>query len=190
MDYVDTHLTSLDPCDIYRDETVHKWPNHTILIAGSSMVQNLDERRLGNSKYKVKVRHFSGATIQDMYFHLAPLLRKSPEILILHIGSNNCVNDSSRKVLYDLMCLKSHIERISPDIKIIISQPIVRYDVDDSALACLTQRHLIKKINNIDCDIVDNSNIVRLHVGKRGLHLNEIGTARLAMNITSLIRRL
>ena len=154
------------------------------------MIQNLDESRLGNSNYKVKVRSFPGGTILDMYFNLVPLLRKEPDILILHIGSNDCANNSSKKALHDLMCLKSHIEHTTPGIRIIISQPIIRYDVDNNALACVTVRHLIKKINSINCDILDNSNIVRRHVGKRGLHLNEIGTARLAMNIISLIRRL
>ena len=66
-------------------EDVHKWPRNTILIAGDSMLSNLDERRLGINS-NVKVRSFSGSTISDMYFYLHPLLQKQPEYVILHVG--------------------------------------------------------------------------------------------------------
>ena len=35
---------------------------------------------------------------------------------------------------------------------------------------------------------MDNSNIERVKLGRKGLHLNDYGTRKLAMNIISLIR--
>ena len=167
---------------------VHKWPKKTILVAGDSLVQNLDERRLGKSKYNVKVRSFPGGTINDMYYYLYPLLRKEPEFLILQTASNDCSFSTTDTVLNDLILLKQHIEVAVPGITVIISEPIMRYD--DDAMACFRVRNLIKKINTRNFYIMDNSNLVRKHIGKKGLHLNQYGTARLAMNLISLIQGL
>ena len=167
---------------------MHKWPKKTILVAGDSLVQNLDERRLGMSKYNVKVRSFPGGTINDMYYYLYPLLRKEPEFLILQTASNDCSFSSTDTVLNDLILLKQHIEVAVPGITVIISEPIMRYD--DDAMACFRVRNLIKKINTRNFYIMDNSNLVRKHIGKKGLHLNQYGTARLAMNLISLIQGL
>ena len=45
----------------------HKWPKNAILIAGDSILNNIQENRL-NKKFNVKVRPFPGACISDMYF--------------------------------------------------------------------------------------------------------------------------
>ena len=51
----------------------------------------------------------------------------------------------------------------------IISQPFRRMD---NAKASLTISYLIDKLNSLDIDILDNSNITREIIGARGLHLH------------------
>jgi hypothetical protein len=46
---------------------------NTILVASDSICNQIDEKRL-SKKYTVKVRAFSGASINDMYWYLHPLL--------------------------------------------------------------------------------------------------------------------
>lgn len=123
-----------------------------------------------------------------MYFYLYPLLRKHPSYLILHVGTNDCVMHSSDKVLNDLFLLKRYIEGKVPGIKVIISQPIMRDDNDP--LACLRVSQLITELSGLDIKQMVNTNIVRNHIGKKGLHLNGYGTAKCAMNIISLIKGL
>ena len=53
----------------------HYWPKGACLIAGDSMVEGIDKRRM-SSKRVIKVRKFPGATISDMYHYLIPLLEK------------------------------------------------------------------------------------------------------------------
>ena len=65
----------------------HPWPKNTILIAGDSMINGINEKRISTNFKSVKVRCFSGATIDDMYFNLIPLLRKKPAALVLHEGT-------------------------------------------------------------------------------------------------------
>ena len=42
---------------------------------------------------------------------LKPLIRKSPKNIILHVGTNNTPNKTSRRVLNKLLTLKSYIEK-------------------------------------------------------------------------------
>ena len=52
----------------------------------------------------------------------------------------------------------------------------------------------VQKINEIlkelNIPFAKNFNIVKNHLGNRGLHLNEHGTSRLAMNYIATIRKL
>ena len=170
-----------------RDINSHKWLKNTVLIASDSMFNQLDEKRLTRNGKNVKVRAFSGSTITDMYFYLYPLLLKNPDYIILHIGTNDCVTNTAIKVFDDLLLLKAHIEKSVPGIKVILSQPIMRYDVP---LTCSRVSELIEKLNVINAPQMENNNILRKHIGRKGLHLNEYGTARCAMNIISLIKGL
>ena len=62
------------------------------------MISGICEKQL-SSKQNVKVRFFPGSSIEDMYDYLKPLLKKVPKTIILHVGTNNCVNESFNIVL-------------------------------------------------------------------------------------------
>ena len=64
----------------------------------SGIEKNIISRQWG----KVKVKLFPGATIGDMYDYITPLLNKCSKNIILHIGTNNTVNETSRIVLDQL----------------------------------------------------------------------------------------
>ena len=68
----------------------------------------IDERRL-SQKYPVKVRRFPGASADDVNHYLRPLLQKCPDTIILDVGTNNCINESSRVVLDKILNLKAFI---------------------------------------------------------------------------------
>ena len=53
----------------------------------------------------VKVRCFSKGTIDDMYFNLIPLLRKKPAALVLHVGTDNSLNETSSQIYDKLLNL-------------------------------------------------------------------------------------
>ena len=142
------------------------------------------KRGLVKNNFNVKVRRFRGSSIKDMYDYLAPLLQKKPEYVVLHVSTN----ESSDNVLNELIQLQHYVESSVPGITVIISEPITRYD--DNALACLRVRHLKGNIRKLNIKLIDNSNIVRKHVGKGGLHMNNYDAVSYAVNIISLIKRL
>ena len=63
---------------INNSDSNEKWSPNTILITGDSMINQMDEKRLSHSANRnVKVRSFSGADIDEMYFILPPSLKRS-----------------------------------------------------------------------------------------------------------------
>ena len=85
----------------------HKWPTGTVLIASDSICGGLDEKRLSR-KDKVQVRCFPGATINNMFYYLKPLLEK-PAYVILHVSTNDAIIKTSEVILDEVMESKSHI---------------------------------------------------------------------------------
>lgn len=57
----------------------------------------------------VKILIFPGATIEDMYHNLVPILEINPPCLIAHAGTNNAESCILREILDMLLKLKSFI---------------------------------------------------------------------------------
>ena len=110
----------------------------------------------------MKVRPFPGASADDMHHYLQALLEKCPDTVILLVGTNNCVNESSRVVL----------------------------DKAFDRKASLTVRNLSNHFNSLKLDIVDNSTIGKECLDKKGFHLNKRGTGKVAINFINKIRSL
>ena len=66
------------------------------VVAGGSLVKDLKGWRLSDSNNHVVIKSFSGATLTDMEDYLKPVLRREPNKLILHAGTNDL-----RACLYD-----------------------------------------------------------------------------------------
>ena len=58
----------------------HEWNGGTCLIIGYSMIGGVDPRRMGG---KYKVRSHPGAEINDIFYHVTPLLKKKPASIII-----------------------------------------------------------------------------------------------------------
>ena len=185
---VQTHLNHNTKNVTRPSVEVPPWPKNTVLVAGSSMVRGLREDLL--SKYlNVKVRSNSGATTRDMFDHLNAFLRKKPKFLILHVGANDSSNTNvtADMIFNRLTRLKSFAEHLVPGIIVIISCPMLRTD-DRSANIKLT--YLREKLKNSEHKIISNANISHVHLGKKGLHLNDYGVKRFAMNLLACMRSL
>ena len=152
------------------------WKIGTTLIVGDSMLYGIDESKIRNAK----VRIFPGASIEDLVYHLTPLLRKRPSAVVVHIGTNNCVDDHSRLIMRKLMNLKMYILSQSESCKIVFTSLINR---NDNAKAQLTVNLVNEKLNDLQTDTIDNSNIDLSYLGRKGLHMTPHGTGKLAVNI-------
>ena len=134
----------------------------------------------------VKVHSFRGAAVDDMKHHVIPLLRKEPSFVIVHAGTNDAPYLTSRKVLDNLLTLKSLITDNLPNCKVVISTPTLRTDDGQAALTvCQLTNHLLQ----LDIDIIYIRNINTINLRKKSLHVNLTGRSRLAKNLLSSINK-
>ena len=147
------------------------------------MIGGIDEGRLRNAKVRVN----PGSTVEDMFFHITPYLRKMPTNIICHIGTNNATDDTSEVVLEKLVRLKEYILAKVPNCKIYFSSPIVRSDDKDAARVV---QGVINKMFLLETELVNNSNIGVYELAKKGLHLNGRGTRKLAVNFIEILKAL
>ena len=115
-----------------------------------------------------------------MYDYMKPLLRKLPDYIILHIGTNDAVNNTSREILDKILKLKTYIQKELLKCQITISTPIKRRYHGKASLAI---SHLCKKFKDLSISVVGNSNIGAFYLNSGGLHLNDNGLGRLAINL-------
>ena len=80
-----------------------EWKDGTCLIVGDSAVLGVQEKRMGD---KIKVRGFTGATVNDFYFFLAPLLQKKTSYLIFMAGTNDDIDDDANLITGNFSRLK------------------------------------------------------------------------------------
>ena len=83
-----------------------KWPKGTVAIVGDSIMSGIREELLKTDKHNVKVRFFRGGTIEDMEDNIKPILKREPDYIILHVGTNNAANLTARDILDKLLQLK------------------------------------------------------------------------------------
>ena len=60
-------------------------------------------------KHNVKARFFRGGTTEDMEDNIKSILKREPDDIIIHVGTNNATNLTARHILYKLLRLKSTI---------------------------------------------------------------------------------
>ena len=74
------------------------------------MLYGINESRLKCSKVRVS----PGASVDDMFFNIFPLLRENPTNIIMHAGTNNAVTENSSQTIRKLLKLKHFITSIHP----------------------------------------------------------------------------
>ena len=71
------------------------------------------------------LKNFPGATIDDMYDNIKPLLKKCSDSII-YVGTNNTVNEPFKVVPGKLLDLKKSIEKTLPESNVVNSNLITR----------------------------------------------------------------
>ena len=127
----------------------------------------------------------SGAKIKDSSNNFDELIHNDLKIIILHVGTNNTVEDTPEDIYNDLISLKSKIEDKIPNCQVLISCLIRRSDN-------IKANKTAEKVNNFKklakLKFIDNGNITDKYLGRRGLHLNRNGNAIFAKNLLNAIR--
>lgn len=173
------------------DQFDHSQPNRQkkVIIAGDSTLKYLQSHKMSKNS-QVKIATFPGCTTQDMKDHIKPLLRRNPDEIIIHVGTNSLRSSNTpRECAVELIDLA---EAVSSESSAMISISGLINRSDDEALA-----RKVPDVNKVlkECcqqknwGFVDHSNISRTsHLNRSGLHLNKKGTTRLAQNFINHLR--
>ena len=109
-------------------------------------------------------------------------MSKCPSKVIIHAGTNDAVIKDSSIILQELLQFKFHFSERYPECNKIISCPTLRID---NHVANITLRKLRDKLKDLKIPVIYNNNIDVDCLGRGGLHPNEKGSGRLAVNFIS-----
>ena len=165
----------------------HSNKKQDIIVAGDSMFHNIEDRfNLNTKKANVSIRAFPGSTIEDFKDYAAPLARKKPDALIVHIGTNNVRSDTPKQVTEKLIQLHRYVKSIAPETKLVLSNIIKRHDYQNLGKKIIEINSLLAiecKRNKID--LIDNINVTG--IGRKDLHPNNLGKEQIAGNFLGYI---
>ena len=154
----------------------------TSVITGDWILNGLIEENIPK-QHHVRIRKFPGATVDDLNYHIHPILRKKPKHIIIHRRTNDAIHSTFREILDKLLKLKTLTKETLPET---FSTPTLR---SDNRKAALTVRNLCGHLLDLNMDILDNRNITSKHLGRKSIHLNKAGSTRLAKNIIHKLRK-
>ena len=89
---------------------------------------------------------------------LKAYLKRSRTNIILYVGMNNSVNESSGVILNKLVSLKNFIHTEFPESNVILSNTKGRLN---NGMARLKISNFHKHLNSLKIDTIDNGNIIR-----------------------------
>ena len=138
------------------------WKKGATLIIGDSILPGLREFKMSKRK-AIKVRTFSGATIGDIKFFVIPHLRKNPDKIVLHVGTNDAPHATPKEMFNAIIDLKSFIQKYAPESKIIISTPVLRVDKAD---ANDINKRYIELLKEAKLDCIFNDNIAESNINQ------------------------
>ncbi|CAB4009125.1 Scavenger receptor cysteine-rich type 1 M130 [Paramuricea clavata] len=158
------------------------------VVAGDSILKHVEGWRLSNASNHAVVKSFSGATTSDMEDYLRPVLRKEPNKIILHIGTNDINYQTAQTVAEGVLNLGIQITQDSPTTDIVISGILPRTD-KPNLMSKVNQANRLIKAFCIEKNwaFLDHESFNSTCLNSRGLHLNRKGTSILARNISKYI---
>ena len=97
-------ITSIAGSDSPESNTVnevtanHEQSSKRVIIVGDSILNGINEKGLSRNDDIVKVRPYPGATSEDLIDHIKLVTRRKPDIVVLHIGTNDSTNGITTQV--------------------------------------------------------------------------------------------
>lgn len=140
---------------------------------------------MSRSDTKVHCKYFPGAPVEDMEVYAIPTVRKDPDEIIIHVGTNYLNNQSPKQIAECVVLLADDISQNS-SAQLTISGIIYRSDETMLNNKITESNKILKKFaTNRRWGFIDNSNLDSSLLNNSGLHLNNKGNCAFARNITN-----
>ena len=135
------------------------------------MIQSLAQRGISKD-HDVKVRPQPRCKTEDIEDHFKPILRKNPDAITIHSGTNDAKNDKPTKKKKKKKVIKQ-IEYTNPEIQVIISGLIHREDREINDETASISNQLESYCCSKSVLFVNNDNMKLSCLAKDKLHLNK-----------------
>lgn len=168
--------------------TGNTFSRSSTVIAGDSIINNIMGWRMSNNTERVSVKSFSGATVEDMFYHIKPTLSHSPDNIILHVGTNNLKKENPDDICKKIEDLCNIIRKDCPKTKIALSEITPRSDFKDAKTAREQVNNKLQSLcNSQNFSFISHPTILDDSLNGRGVHLNRKGTALLSKDFKNYI---
>lgn len=161
-------------------------------IVGDSMVKDVQgwelKKSCGDENENIFVKPFSGSTVKDMNSYCQPIIERAPDLILLHVGTNDLGNNqkSDVNIAQDIIDLAKRIE--SHHIDVVVSGLVPRYDRYEPKRVrvnyILRDLCLEHKLKYCEHSNIDASN----HLNRSKVHLNKAGVSIFANNLLKATR--
>ena len=160
-----------------------------VIVAGDSMVKHVNGYKMSTKSTKIQVSAFPGSTTLDMTDYIKPILRKKPDKLIIHVGTN-CLKsrENSERCAEEIIKLGESVKKSIPETEVAISSLITRSD-DEFLTRKVSDVNKVLKQTCIQkhWKYIDHTNITPEDLNQSRIHLNKVGTIKMARNFTDFI---
>ena len=163
-----------------------------VTIVGDSILNGIYEEGLQKS-HNVRVKPHSGATTTDIVDYLKPVIRKKPDCIIIHAGTNDLTNNEQIDTLANFKTMIENIRNNSPETVIALSNVVIRKDkaAKEKKVSVTNLNKKIKELAKVKkIELIDNSNLDTSCLSRRMLHMNDKGNSYLANNFINFMRTL
>ena len=161
-----------------------------IMIVGDSMLNGILDEGLQKDP-NVQVKRHPGATTRDIVDYVRPVIRKKPDCIIMHAGTNDLTSQEKTDTINNFREIIEETKRESPDTSIVLSTAVMRKDkqaMDKKVSVLALNREIREFANTMKISVIDNSNLDVFCLSRKKLHLNEKGNAYLARNFLNFIK--
>ena len=159
-----------------------KWKRETVIL-GDSITKNIEKHKMKKemkSNENIFIKSFPGAVISDMYDYSRPSKKHSPDLFILHVGTNELRSSkTAEEISNELLKLASDLKT---DQNEVLVSSIVKRDDKWNEKGIKVNAFVNTKRSELGLGYIDHSNISNNHLNGSGLHLNYHGTVALARN--------
>ena len=165
--------------------------SRSITILGDSILKDIKPYKIRNgltSNERVYVKSFPGATIKDMHEYVIPSMRYNPNLIALHVGTNDLRSvKSPNEIAHEIIELSMKLKSDENDI--MISSIVARKDDRSTEEKRQKVNELLKiKSSELGLGFIEHTEIKpQLHCNYGGLHLNFQGTFILGSNFVKMI---
>ena len=154
------------------------------LLIGDSIIQGLVPSKLDKNG-NTFIKTIRGGTIKQIQNAISTLKAPNLRTIVCHVGTNDLQTFSPDEILEQLRALVNKIKGQFPATKVFFSEIIFRgtrsYEPEINEI----NEELVKIGKELNFDIIKNKNLQQPKFRHDGLHLNDHGSALLAINIKS-----